>query len=736
MNQPPVRSVCGLLIFLGFGSALSQSRYDQHVFFANSLTAESYYYSTGTCIPPSELALVDGKIPVAAERYHNPPNALRLQWRSEFGGEWEMAVHYSKWRNQEILFRGDTLSFWCFTPEEIPAEELPLLYLKDVHGIGTPPVAWGKLAGGLPAQQWRQVKFALARLRQPHEVVASTKEENLSRIKTICFAQAAHDGKPHTIYLDEIKIFDSNPADKQPPARPLGLTARAYDRHIDLRWQPSPEPDVLSYQIYRSLDGKDFQPVGIQKVDFNRYADFLGAPERKAFYQVSAIDLNGNESPRSAAVTATTRRLSDEELLTMVQEACFRYYWESAHPVSGLALENIPGDNEMVAIGASGFGIMALVVAVERGFVPRPQAAAHLLKIVEFLRQADRFHGAWPHFMYGSTGKVLPLFGKYDNGGDLVETAFLMQGLLAARQYFNGKDAVERKIVAGITALWETVEWDWYRKEPDSDFLYWHWSPDHAWHINHPLIGFNETMIVYLLAIASPTHAVPASLYHSGWAGQSERARRYREEWGRTTHGNQYVNGNTYYGFKLDVGVGRGGPLFFTHYSFLGFDPRGKQDRYTNYFKNNRNLALINHAYCVENPRGHRGYSAVSWGLTASDDPWGYRAHEAVPRQDNGTLTPTGALASFPYTPAESMAALKHFYHELGAQLWGIYGFRDAFNPGQNWVADIFMGLDQAPITVMIENYRSGLLWRLFMSNPEIAPALQAIGFVPEESGE
>ncbi|MDZ7267742.1 MAG: hypothetical protein ONB48_16025 [candidate division KSB1 bacterium] len=733
MPLRPARRLCGFLIFLGAGSALGQSRYDQHVFFANSLTAVSYYYSSGICIPPSELDMIDGRMPVTDERHYNPPNALRLAWRSEFGGEWEMALHYSKCRNQEILFRGDTLSFWCFTPEAIPAEELPLIYLKDVHGVGTPPVAWGKLAGGLPAQQWRQVKFALARLLQPGEGVASTKEEQPSRIKTICFTQGAHDGRPHTIYLDEIKISYSDPADKQAPPRPLALTATAYDRHIDLHWQASPAADVLCYQIYRSFDGRQFQPVGIQRVDFNRYADFIGEPHRRAWYRVSAIDLNGNESALSATASAHTRPLSDDELLTMLQEACFRYYWESAHPVCGLARENIPGDDEMVATGASGFGIMALLVAAERGFIAREQAAAHVLKIVEFLSRADRFHGAWPHFLYGSTGRVWPLFGKYDNGGDLVETAFLMQGLLAARQYFDGRNPVERRIVVGITALWETVEWDWYRREPDSDFLYWHWSPDYGWHINHPLIGFNETMIVYLLAIASPTHGVPASLYHTGWAGQSERARRYREDWGRTTHGNQYVNGNTYYGIKLDVGVGRGGPLFFTHYSFLGFDPRGRKDRYTNYFKNNRNLALINHAYCVENPRGHRGYSAVCWGLTASDDPWGYHAHEAVPRQDNGTITPTGALASFPYTPEQSMAALKHFYHDLGAQLWGIYGLRDAFNPGQNWVADIFMGLNQAPITVMIENYRSGLLWRLFMSNPEIAPALQAIGFEDDD---
>ena len=176
----------------------------------------------------------------------------------------------------------------------------------------------------------------------------------------------------------------------------------------------------------------------------------------------------------------------------MVQEACFRYYWEGAHPVAGLALENIPGDENIVATGASGFGIMALLVGVERGFISREQGAERLLRIAEFLDKADRFHGVWPHFLDGRTGKTLPVFGKYDSGGDLVETAFLMQGLLAARQYFNGANEVERRIYRKLTELWETVEWDWYRRSANSEFLYWHWSPVYAWHLDHKLIGWNR----------------------------------------------------------------------------------------------------------------------------------------------------------------------------------------------------------------------------------------------------
>jgi len=535
------------------------------------------------------------------------------------------------------------------------------------------------------------------------------------------------------LYLDEIKIYSGNVMDKIAPTVPTELSTKPYDRHIDLTWNDNREDDLQAYKIYRSFSGETYQPVGIQRAELPRYSDFIGETNRKAYYKISAIDENYNESSLSEETSAVTYPMSDDQLLTMVQEACFRYYWEAAHPVAGLALENIPGDENLVAIGASGFGIMAIVTGINRGFISREQGTSRMLKIVRFLENADRFHGVWSHFTNGNTGKVIPLFSKYDNGGDLVETAFLMQGLLVVRQYFQNETREEQEIRDGITRLWESVEWDWYRRTPDSDFLFWHWSPDYEWHINHPLVGWNETMIVYLLAIASPIHPVPQKMYYTGWAGQSERAVQYRRNWGKTQDGDHYANGNTYYGIKLDVGVGSGGPLFFTHYSFLGFDPNSIKDYYTNYFQNNQHIALINQAYCIDNPGNFIGYGENCWGLTASDDPWGYKAHEPVLRMDNGTITPTGALASFPYTPEESMKALKYFYFDLGDKLWGIYGFRDAFNISQNWIADIYMGLNQAPITVMIENYRSGLIWKLFMANPEIQDMLIKIGFVQNE---
>jgi hypothetical protein len=729
-GMPARRRLCFLLLttlLLTAIPARAQTDYSRHLVFDNSLTPQRYYHSGGKASEPSRLALDGDKLPVETKIAFTPPNAIRIAWRSAPGGSWEAAVRLDRWRNRAATLDGDTLYFWCYSPEDIPAASLPRVQLQDSERNFTAPLGLERLAGDVPAQRWMQVKVPL-RLFE----TASLQPFEPPKVQTVSFVQGAADGADRTLVVDEIKVDRADTGDKTPPAAPKGLRATGYDRHVDLTWAPGSEDDLQRYVVYRSFDGERFEPIGVQDPRFSRYTDFHGRQNQKAFYRITASDRGYDESGPSETVTAATRPLGDEELLTMVQEANFRYYWEGAHPIAGLALENIPGDEHVVATGASGFGIMALLVGVERGFITREQGARRMLQIVEFLEKADRFHGVWPHFLDGRTGKTVPVFGKYDNGGDLVETAFLVQGLLAARQYFGGGDEVERGLASRITRLWETVEWDWYRRSPDSAYLFWHWSPDYTWHINHKLIGFNEVMIVYLLAVASPTHGVPGSLYYSGWASQSEEAAKYRSGWGETTDGARYANGNTYYGIKLDVGVGVGGPLFFAHYSFMGFDPRGIRDRYTNYFENNRNMALINRAYCIENPGKYPGYGARCWGLTASDDPWDYMAHEPKPKLDNGTMTPTGALASFPYTPEASMEALKYFYHELGDRIWGVYGFRDAFNLKENWVSPIFMGLNQAPITVMIENQRTGVVWKHFMANPEIRPALERIGFKPD----
>ncbi|PQV60885.1 hypothetical protein CLV53_105151 [Sediminibacterium magnilacihabitans] len=400
--------------------------------------------------------------------------------------------------------------------------------------------------------------------------------------------------------------------------------------------------------------------------------------------------------------------ISDDSLLTLVQRQTFIYFWDFAHPASGLARErNTSGD--VVTSGGSGFGIMTIPVAVNRQFITRAQGLTRMQQIVGFLKNtAQKFHGAFPHWLNGATGVVVPFSAK-DNGADLVETSYLMQGLLCARQYFNGSDAAETALRADINTLWNNVEWSWFQQN-NQNVLYWHWSPTDAWIMNMPIRGWNEALITYVLAASSNTYAIPKTVYDAGWAGAAN-----------------FKNGNTYYNYNLPLGPSMGGPLFFEHYSFLGINPNGLTDAYADYTIQTRNHTLINYNYCKANLKNQVGYSDSCWGLTASDIPNGYTA--SSPTNDAGVIAPTAALSSFPYTPKESMQALKFFYYVLGDKIWGTYGFTDAFSLNDGWFASSYLAIDQGPIVVMIENYRTGLLWNLFTSCPEIKTGMKALGF-------
>ncbi|RED96178.1 glucoamylase family protein [Marinoscillum furvescens] len=402
--------------------------------------------------------------------------------------------------------------------------------------------------------------------------------------------------------------------------------------------------------------------------------------------------------------------MTDDELLTLIQQQTFKYFWDFAHPVSGLARErNTSG--ETVTTGGSGFGLMAILVGIERGFITRAAGVERLQTIVNFLAdKAERFHGVWPHWLNGTTGKTRP-FSTKDDGGDLVETSFLMQGLLTVRQYLDATDTEEASIIATINQLWHGVEWEWYTKGGEN-VLYWHWSETYDWEMNHKIQGWNESLITYVLAAASPTHGISKEVYTQGWA-----------------RGGNMVNGQSvsHFGYTMPLRSDRGGPLFFSHYSFFGLDPRNLIDQYANYWDQNVNHSKINHAYCAANPKQYIGYKSYCWGLTASDNHEGYNAHS--PDNDLGVITPTAAVSSIPYTPEESMAAIRHFYYIMGDELWGEYGFYDAFNVTENWTASSYLAIDQGPIVIMIENYRTGLLWELFMSAPEVQDGLDILGF-------
>ncbi len=450
--------------------------------------------------------------------------------------------------------------------------------------------------------------------------------------------------------------------------------------------------------------------------------------KRNFLVPLAAVAILSSCDPSSKVAKTENEVLSpaDTALFRTVQQQTFSYFWEGAEPNSGLARERLHVDNiypqndkHIVTSGGGGFGVMAILVGIERGFITRAQGIERLDRILRFLETSDRFHGVWPHWWDGETGKVKP-FSKKDDGGDLVETSFMAQGLLCVRQYFMNGSEEERSLAMRADNLWKGIDFDWYRN--GKDILYWHWSPNYGWEMNFGVRGYNECLIMYVLAASSPTHPVPASVYHAGWADN-----------GKINDAHKPDSVAERFPYRLQMkhqgDAFNGGPLFWAHYSYLGLDPRGLKDRYADYWEENKNQALINYNWCVENPKGFKGYGPDSWGLTSSYSVRGYAGHAPTMKRDLGVISPTAALSSFPYTPKESLAAMKHWYNDMKDKIWGQYGFYDAFSETANWYPQRYLAIDQGPIVVMMENYRTGLLWNLFMSSPEIQSGLKKLGF-------
>ncbi|MDD4820593.1 MAG: glucoamylase family protein [Flavobacteriales bacterium] len=491
------------------------------------------------------------------------------------------------------------------------------------------------------------------------------------------------------------------------------ITATPYDSHCALVWNPV--KNAVNYAVFSDyLANGESESLG--RTHANYFLHFPQGKNTSYLYHVEAFDQNGNMIWESPQVRGGTKNASDDELLDMVQQYTLRYFWDFAHPSSGMAYERSNGApaEGKVTIGGSGMGVMALLSGVERGFISRENAYDRILRIVGFLEKAPRFKGMWAHWYNGDTGTVMS-FSEKDNGGDVVESAFMMQGLLCARQFFSS--AKELSLRQRITRLWEDMDWDFYTQ--GQNVIYWHYSPDYGFEMNHPIRGYNEALIVYILAAASPTHPIRADVYNQGWASWDQK---------------EFSNYSVYYNMMLPLGNQRwlGGPLFFAHYSYLGLCPKGLRDRYADYWQQNVRQVLINRAYCMDNPYNWVGYGAGFWGITACDMvPEGYMAHMPGYWFDTGTVAPTAALSSMPYTPEFSMDVLKNLYRNYGKECFGGFGFYDAinFSVGDMPVKKNYIAIDQAPIMVMIENYRTGLLWRLFMQDNDVRKGLSSLDF-------
>ncbi len=679
-----------------FTEGTDATYYDQGLVNVGSLNGSSFEHT----YPPGFPEFND-KVPCSTMAFEGS-TSLKFNYISASSGNWQASINRPGWAVADLTGL-DSVSFYLYSETGLPATALPLIGLRAVSKSNTSDVNSNFILLStynteVPAGEWVRIKAPLAPLMSDDE----NSELDFTQVKAVVFNQSETDNSSRLILIDQIAAFKS--VENVPAVK--SLTAIGYDSHAELNWEQPAED--LTYQVLASYNQGSTWELRGETTD-NYYLDFVPESARNstATYRVVTV-LQGKESAPAQTETSI-RDFSDDELMDMVQRYAFNYFWDGAHQATGMILERSNGSGATAASGATGMGLMAMIVAHEREYRPREVVKDRLLKILAFLENCERHHGAWSHWYNADTYQTQP-FSSDDDGGDIVETSFVAQGLIALRNYFNGSDASSVEIRETADRLWKDIDWDWYRNG-GQNVLYWHWSPNFDFQKNMKVSGWNEALITYIMAASSPTHGIPKAVYDNGWA----------------RNGNM-INKRTYYSYEINLSPNWGGPLFWIHYTHLGINPHGLKDQYADYWEENLNTAQIHYAYAMDNPLGYLNYGENCWGLTASDDPYGYTAHKPMDN-DNGTISPTAALASMPYTPDASMRALKYFYRERGADIFGKYGPFDAFNDDLDWISGSYLGIDQGPIVVMLENHRTGLLWKNVMKDADVQSGLEELGF-------
>lgn len=684
-----------------FTEGTDATYYDQGIVDVPNLGESTFEYT----YPPGSPQWND-KIPCSTIAWDGF-TSLKFNYTSSENGNWQVSIFRNDWSVTDISTL-DSLSFYLFSDNAIPASALPLIGFrankKGEPGDGLSQLyALNNYNENVAAGQW-------TRIRLPLNIVFSDVNNetlNFSEVKGVVFNQSESNGSSRLILIDNIFTYKS--IDIIPVAK--NLSATGYDSHVELNWDMPWEG--LTYRILASFDkGQSFELR--TETTNNYFLDFVPEQHKNHEIDYSVITLALDRESEPVEITSETREFSDEELKDMVQRYSFRYFWQGAHQASGMAMERSNGNGITVASGASGMGLMAMIVAYDREYEPREEIKDRILKILYFLKTCERHHGAWSHWYNGDTYQTQP-FTPDDDGGDIVETSYVAQGLLALRNYFSETDEKSVLIQENATQLWESIDWEWYRNY-NQNVLFWHWSPSINFGKNMTVTGWSEALSAYIMAASSPTHSIPKEVYEQGWARNGDM-----------------VNNRTFYNNTINLSPDWGGPLFWLHYSHLGINPRGLSDQYGYYWTEHINTVRIHHTYAIDNPLNHKNYSDYCWGLSASDDPYDYTAHQPW-SNDNGTISPTAALASMPYAPIDAMKALKYFYHNRGSELFGIYGPYDAFNDNHNWVQEAYIGIDQGPIVIMIENQRTGLLWNYVMKDLDLQTGLKKLGFTYQTS--
>jgi hypothetical protein len=417
------------------------------------------------------------------------------------------------------------------------------------------------------------------------------------------------------------------------------------------------------------------------------------------------------------APAAARAQMTDNQFLDTLQRACFDFFWQEANPSNGLIKDRSSATSPS-SIASIGFGLSAICIGIDHGWITREAGRDRVLTTLRTFWNGPQgtgessvmgYKGFFYHFLDMNTGHR-----TWSCELSSIDTGLLLAGIIDAKQYFDAADSLDGVVRALADSIYYRMDWNWFRNGDPS--IEMGWVPSTKFGTFGPWIGYNEAMILYILALGSPTYPVPAGVWQTWTSGYSYRI---------------------HYGYAFIEFP----PLFGHQYSHCWIDFRSINDavmrpRGFTYFENSRRATLAQRAYCAANPKAWVGYSDTLWGITACDSPPGplypYSARGAPPAQnDDGTIAPTAVGGSIAFAPEVCIPTLRSMYDTYRSQIWMKYGFRDAFNLTQNWWGPDVIGIDQGPIIIMIENYRTQRVWNRFMRNPDIQRGLERAGFLP-----
>ena len=582
-------------------------------------------------------------------------------------------------------------------PQDVPAEGDVYLLAVDNGGLDSDPTTW------------QRTGFAIADFG-PLGLF------DITQVKTVRFVHGGVNPSLRTLWVDYVAGIEREAGGPELPDAPSDIVIEAGDESVVLRWTRTIRTG--GYHVYRQADAETpFERLTENPTIEPNFVDLTAENGETYSYVVRSVGLTGLLGGDSASLEATPLAESEDVFIDFVAELAFDYFWDEANPANGLVKDRST-QTSAASIAAVGFGLSAITVGIDRGWITREEGRTRVLNTLRFFRncpQSDAtsnvcgYRGFFYHFLNMQTGHRA---GTTELS--TIDTALLLGGVLHAREYFSEENADEAEIRTLADAIYDRVEWDWAANRPPLVTL--GWKPEQEFAICNGNLcdwrGYNEAMILYILGLGSSTHPLPDGAWDA-WTAS------YDSDWG------------TFYGYTFLSFP----PLFGHQYSHLWVDFRGIQDDYMrgkgiDYFENSRRATLANRAYSIDNPNSYPNYGPDEWGLTASDDPFGYRAHGAPPAQaDNGTITPTAAGGSIAFTPDESRAALRNFYQSYRPRIWGKYGLVDAYNIRENWFDDVFLGIDQGPFVIMIENLRTESIWDAFMQNEDVQRGLARAGF-------